>query len=62
MDPITFVNTSDTVYVTYPNWWEPMYDYIEKVTKTMKLHPQVVTDNNGSDLDEEIYNEELLRI
>lgn len=39
-----------------------MYDYIEKVTKTTKLPPQVVRDSDGSELDEELYNEELLRL
>ena len=61
MDPITFADTNDTIQVSYPNRWAPMYDYIEKVTKTMKLPPQVVRDNDGSELDEELYNEELLK-
>ena len=39
-----------------------MYDYIEKVTKTTKLPPQAVRDNNDNDLDEEVYNEEVLRL
>ena len=39
-----------------------MYDYIEKVTKTTKLPPHAVRDNNDSDLDEEVYNEELLKL
>ena len=39
-----------------------MYDYIEKVTKTMKLPPQAIRDNNDNDLDEEVYNEKLLRL
>ena len=39
-----------------------MYDYIEKVTKITKLTLQAVTDNDGSELDEELYNEELLRL
>ena len=39
-----------------------MYGYIEKVTKTTKLPPQDVRDSDGSELDEEVYKEELLRI
>ena len=39
-----------------------MYDYIEKVTKTTKLPPQSIRESNGSDLYEEVYNEELLRL
>lgn len=37
-----------------------MHDYIEKITKSKKLPPQVVRDSDGSKLDEELYNEELL--
>ena len=39
-----------------------MYDYIEAVTKTTKPPPQAVRDNNNNDLDEEVYNEDLLRL
>lgn len=39
-----------------------MYDYIEKITKTRKLPPQAVRDNDGSELDEELYNKELLKL
>lgn len=39
-----------------------MYDYIEVVTKTTKLPPQDVRDINDNNLDEEVYNEELLRL
>ena len=39
-----------------------MYDYIEKITKSTKLPLQVVRDNDGNELDEELYNEELLRL
>ena len=62
MDPITFADTSDTIQVSYPNRWAPMYDCIEKVTKTTKLPPQAIRDNNDNDLDKEVYNEELLRL
>lgn len=59
MDTITFADTSDTIQVSYLNRWAPMYDYIKKVTKTMKLPPQDVRDSDGNDLDEELCNEEL---
>ena len=52
MDPITFTDTSDSIQVSYPNRWAPMYDYIEKVTKTTKLPLQAVRDSDGSELDE----------
>ena len=62
MDPIIFVDTSDIVQVSYPNRWVTMYDYIEKFTKTTKLPLQAVRESYGSELDEELYNEELLRL
>ena len=39
-----------------------MYNYIEKVSNTMKLPPRAVRDKNGRNLDEEVYNKELLRL
>ena len=39
-----------------------MYDYIEKITKSTNLPPQDVRDIDGNELDEELYNEELLRL
>ena len=39
-----------------------MYDYIETTTKTTKLPPQAVQDNDDGELDEEVYDEELLRL
>ena len=39
-----------------------MYGYIETATKTTKLPPQAVWDSDDSELDEEVYNEELLRL
>lgn len=39
-----------------------MYDYIEAVTKTTKHPPHAERDNNDNDIDEEVYNEELLRL
>ena len=39
-----------------------MYNYIEKVTKTTNLPLQAMRDNNNNDLDDEVYNNELLRL
>ena len=39
-----------------------MYDYIERITKTTKLPMEAVRDSDGSELDEELYNKELLRL
>lgn len=39
-----------------------MYDYIEMATKATKLPPQAVQHSDGSDLDEEFYNDELIRM
>ena len=57
MDLIAFADTSDTIQLSYPNRWAHMYDYIEVVTKTMKPPPQAIRENNGRNLDEEVYNE-----
>ena len=39
-----------------------MYEYIETATKTTKLPPQVIWDSDDRELDEEVYNEELLKL
>ena len=62
MDPIIFMDTSDSIQVSYPNRWAPMYDYIEQITKSTELPLKVIRDNDGRKLDEELYNEELLRL
>jgi hypothetical protein len=62
MDPVSFIDTSDTIQVSYPNRWAPIYDYIEKFTKTMKLPLQAIRDSDGNEQDKEVYNEELLRL
>ena len=39
-----------------------MYEYIDTATKTTNLPPQGVRDNDDSEAEEEVYNEELLRL
>ena len=39
-----------------------MYDYIQKISKSIKLPLQAVRDSDGRELDEELYHEELLRL
>ena len=57
MDPLTFMDTNYSIQVSYPNRWAPMYDYTKKITKSTKLPPQAIRDNDGSELEEELYNE-----
>lgn len=62
IEPINFADTSDAIQISWPHMWAQMYDFIEMTTKTITLPPQAVRDSDGSDLDEEVYNDELLRL
>ena len=39
-----------------------MYEYIDTATETTKFLPNVVCDNDNSEEEEDVYNEELLRL
>ena len=62
VESINFANIIDLVQVSWPQRWAHMYEYIKTTTKTTKLPPQAVRDSDDSELDEEVYNEELLRL
>lgn len=62
VESINFAYTTNSIHVSWPQRWAHMYEYIDTATKTTKLPPQVVRDSHDSELDEEVYNEEFLRL
>lgn len=62
IEPINFVDTTDSIQVSWPQTLAHMYEYIDTTTKTTKPPPQAVRDNDDSEAEEEVYNEELLRL
>ena len=59
---VNFADTTDSIQVSWPQRWEHMYEYIDTTTETTKFPPKEVRDNDDSEAEEEVYNEELLRL
>ena len=53
---------TDQIQVSWPKKWEDMYEYIDTATETTKFPPKAVWDSDDSEAEEEVYNEELLRL
>ena len=59
---VNFADTTDSIQVSWPQGWAHMYEYIDTATETTKFPLKAVWDNDDSEAEEEVYNEELLRL
>lgn len=59
---VNFADTTDSIQASWSHRWAYMYEYIDTATQTAKFPPQAVRDSDDSEAEEEVYNEELLRL
>ena len=62
MVSVNFVDTTNQLGIYWPRKWSKIYDFIDTATKVDKSPPMAVRDSDKDDNDNEIYNEELLRV
>lgn len=62
MVSVNFADTTNQIRVSWPQKLSDIYDFIDTLIESTKLPPRVVRDSDESDTDNEIYNEELLRL
>ena len=59
---MNFADTTDQIQVSWPQKWEDMYEYIDIATETTKFPPRMIQGSDESEAEEEVYNEELLKL
>ena len=59
---IALSDTTDQIGISWPCKWPKIYDFIDTATKSDNSPPMAVRDNDEDVNDNEIYNEELLRV
>ena len=62
MVSVNFTDTTDQIRVSWMQKWSDIYEFIDTVTISTKLPPRVIRDSDERKTDNEIYNDELLRL
>lgn len=59
---VNFAYTTNHIRVSWPQNWEDMYEFINTATETTKFPPRMIQASDESETDDEVFNEELLRL
>ena len=62
MVSVNFTDTTNQIRVSWPHNWLDIYEFIDTVSESTKFPPRVIRESDESETDNEIYNEELLRM
>jgi hypothetical protein len=62
MVSVNFADTTDHIGISWLRKWLEIYYFIDMATKSDKSPPMAARDSDEDDNDNEIYNEDLLRV
>ena len=62
MAPVNFANTTDQTGISWTRKWSEIYDFIVVVKLSNKPPPMAVRDSDEDISDNDVYDEELLKV
>ena len=59
---MNFADTTNQIRVSWAHKWSDIYEFIKIATEATKLPPRMIRASDESDTNDEVYNDELLRL
>ena len=59
---MNFLDTIDQIKVSWPHKWSDIYEFINTTMEATKFPPRMIRARDERDIDDELYNDDLLRL
>ena len=59
---MNFIDMTDQVKISWPQRWVDIYEFIDTAMESTKFPLRIIRASNESEINDELYNDEVLRL